>query len=117
MQRNQSDHSSPRSVDPDQAAELLGSGALAVDVREDAEWQAGHLEGSQHQPLGDLDPGTLPDDRPLVAVCRSGRRSADAARQLEAAGRDVVNLSGGLKAWQASGRALVTPAGDRGELR
>ena len=118
MQPSENDPAAPvRTVDADQAADRLRSGALAVDVREDDEWQAGHLAGSQHLRLGDLDPGALPRDRPIVAVCRSGRRSGGAAQQLQAAGLDAVNLEGGLRAWCDAGRELVTDAGERGELR
>ena len=59
-------------------AALRDEGALAVDVREAEEWQAGHMDGSVWIPLGELAAraGELPHDRPLVIVCRSGSRSA-----------------------------------------
>lgn len=104
-------------VDVEEAARRMRAGALVVDVREDDEWEAGHLEGSLHQRMDGLDPAALPQDRDLVAVCRSGRRSGDAARQLRAAGHDVVNLDGGLKAWTRAGGELVTDSGAAGELR
>jgi rhodanese-related sulfurtransferase len=60
--------------------------ALAVDVRETDERQAGHMAGSVWIPLGELAArvAELPHDRPLVIVCRSGARSRPACE------RDVV---------------------------
>lgn len=103
-------------VDPAGARARLEAGALAVDVREDAEWATGHVAGSRHQRLADLDPDALPRDRPLVAVCRSGRRSREAAEQLVGAGHDVVNLAGGLQAWADAGHPLVTESGAPGAV-
>ena len=78
--------------------------ALAVDVREPEEWQAGRIEGSLWIPLGELAGRVeeLPRDRPLVIVCRSGSRSAYAADALVAAGYDARNLAGGLHSWVAA---------------
>ena len=74
-----------------QAGAALEEGAIAVDVREPEEWQAGHLDGSLWIPLGELQSraGELPRDRPLVIVCRSGARSGYAADALVAAGYDA----------------------------
>ena len=87
-------------------------GALAVDVREADERQAGHMGGSVWIPLAELGAraAELPRDRPLVIVCRSGSRSEYAADALVAAGYDARNLAGGLRGWVASDRPVV-PAG------
>ncbi len=45
---------------------------------------------------------TLPADRKIAVYCRSGRRSANACRQLAAEGYQVVNLKGGIMAWTGS---------------
>jgi hydroxyacylglutathione hydrolase len=77
-----------------------------IDVRGEAEWQAGRLPTAPNVPLGDLADraGDLPTDRPLVVYCRSGARSAIAASVLRAKGRsDVINLAGGFVEWQRSG--------------
>ena len=97
---------------PAQAGTALEEGALAVDVREPEEWQAGHVDGSLWIPLGELQAraAELPRDRPLVIVCRSGARSGYAADALVAAGYDASNLAGGLHAWAAAALPLV-PAG------
>jgi rhodanese-related sulfurtransferase len=90
----------------------LPEGLLVLDVREDTEWVAGHVEGSVHVPLMQLqqryaeDPRLREAEQTLV-VCRSGNRSAYAAAFLLQEGRDAVNLEGGLLAWQAAGRPLV----------
>lgn len=52
----------------------------------------------------------------IVAVCRSGNRSAQAAALLAKAGQDAANLKGGMRAWARSGPAHRTAAGDPGEV-
>jgi rhodanese-related sulfurtransferase len=97
-------------VTPEEAVQRLEAGALLLDVREADEWRAGHAPGARHLPLGRLqeEHTTLPTDRPIVAVCRSGARSDRAAAALRGAGYDVVNLAGGMKAWAAAGQPVVT---------
>jgi sulfur dioxygenase len=77
-----------------------------LDVREPAELQGelGSLAGSQHIPLGELRArvGEVTTDKPIVAICRSGRRSAQATTILTKAGRtEVANLHGGMLRWRA----------------
>jgi adenylyltransferase/sulfurtransferase len=77
---------------------------LLLDVREAWEWREGNLSslGAVHAPLGALDElmAGLPRDRPVVAVCSMGARSAGAADYLRARGfPQVANLAGGLAAW------------------
>jgi rhodanese-related sulfurtransferase len=93
-------------------AALHEEGALAVDVREAEEWQAGHMGRSVWIPLGELAAraGELPRDRPLLIVCRTGARSAYAADALVAAGYDARNLAGGLQQWVVADLPLE-PAG------
>jgi rhodanese-related sulfurtransferase len=103
-------------VDADEAVALEASGALLLDVRQPDEWEAGHAPGARFVPLGEL-PGAvddLPRDRRIVAVCRSGARSARATEFLRNAGLDVVNLAGGMRAWAASGFTVETDDGNDG---
>lgn len=101
----------------DELADQIATGAVRVlDVREASEWRAGHIAGAIHIPGGAL-PRRLddvPDDRPLAVVCAGGYRSTVAASVLERAGRErLINLIGGVTAYQAAGHALVvdeTPA-------
>ena len=104
-------------VDPSQAAELLERGeAVLLDVREPQEWAAGHAPQAKHLPLGLLTPEAVPQDRPVVAVCRSGNRSGKAADALAAAGVRVHNLAGGMKAWTQTGLPVVTDDGKPGTV-
>lgn len=93
--------------------ELLGQGALMIDVREPAEFQLGHAPQARNIPLERLDAflPSLPRSRALVLVCGSGFRSARAARLLAREGFDVVRLAGGMRAWGRSGLSVV-PAPD-----
>lgn len=105
-------------VGPEQAQELLRDGAILLDVREDAEWQAGHAPKARHIPLGRL-PGRirdLPPRRTVVTVCRSGARSSRAAALLAREGRDVVNLTGGMHAWVRAGLPVVASGGRPGRV-
>ena len=105
------------SVDPTVAAVLVDSGAaLLLDVREDDEWAAGHSPNASHVPLGQLDPAAVPSGTPVIAICRSGARSARAAATLAAAGISVSNLDGGMQAWAAAGLPLVTDTGAPGTV-
>ncbi len=95
----------------DDLASQIASGAVRVlDVREANEWRAGHIAGAIHIPGGAL-PRRLdevPSDRPLAVVCAGGYRSTVAASLLERAGRDhLINMIGGVTAYEAAGHALV----------
>lgn len=89
-----------------------------VDVREDDEWLAGHIEGSQHIPLGELGErlSELPTGGSIVAVCRSGSRSGAAVRGLRQLGFEAENLEGGVTAWTKAGLPLVDDAGRPGRV-
>lgn len=92
---------------------LADGSVLLVDVREQNEWNEGHLEQAQLLPLSVFDPAQVPPagERHTVIMCRSGRRSADATRVLQLTGRqDVFNLEGGILAWQALGLPVVSGA-------
>ncbi|MGI9603644.1 MAG: rhodanese-like domain-containing protein [Acidimicrobiales bacterium] len=82
-------------------AAVVGDDGQLVDVREPHEVAGGTLAGAMNIPLGEL-AGRLdePDPSlPVVLLCRSGGRSAQAARFLTAEGFvDVVNLAGGMLA-------------------
>jgi len=104
-------------LDPGRAAELLERGeAVLLDVREPQEWAAGHAPQAEHLPLGLLTPEAVPQDRPVIAVCRSGNRSGKAADALAAAGVRVHNLAGGMKAWTQTGLPVVTDDGKPGTV-
>jgi adenylyltransferase/sulfurtransferase len=77
---------------------------VLVDVREMWEWDVGNLEakGAVHIPLAELldRADELPEGRPVVAYCRVGNRSLDAAERLQGAGYAARSLRGGLTDWK-----------------
>lgn len=82
-----------------------------VDVREPSEFTGplGHIQGATLVPLGELAARAkeLPKDKPIVAVCRAGSRSAQATAILQKAGfTDIANLPGGMLRWRAEGRGV-----------
>ena len=86
--------------------QAAGEQLYILDVREPAEYADGHIAGSKLIPLGQLANriSGLPQDRPIVAVCRSGNRSSVAQGVLKRAGfTNVLNLRGGMLAWARSG--------------
>jgi rhodanese-related sulfurtransferase len=89
-------------------------GAYLLDVRESDEWSAGHPPGAHHVPMREI-PVRLPEvpqDRDVVVVCRVGARSGQVVAFLAANGwRNVRNLTGGLEAWAAAGKPLVSEDG------
>jgi rhodanese-related sulfurtransferase len=100
------------------AAELVEGGAVLVDVREPHEWEAGHAPQARHIPLAQLPHRAreLPENKPLVIVCRSGNRSARAAAVLVQRGREASNLVGGMHAWSRAGLPVVAKGGGPGRV-
>ena len=85
-----------------------GEAGLLIDVREDAEWAAGHAAGAVHLGKGIIERDiekTAPDrSARMVLYCGGGFRSALAADALQKMGyKDVISLDGGWRAWQESG--------------
>ena len=94
-------------IQPAVVEEMLGD-VQVVDVREAAEWDGplGHIAAAKRVPLGDLAAraAEIDRERPVVAVCRSGARSAQAVAILQKAGFPrVANMAGGMIRWRASG--------------
>ena len=103
------------SVEIDGVPNPLPEGLLVLDVREDDEWAAGHIDGALHIPLMEL-PARLGEFVELEApqtlvVCKAGGRSARAVAYLAQQGYDVVNLVDGMIGWERAGRAMVADAG------
>jgi hydroxyacylglutathione hydrolase len=118
-------------LSPEEFEQLLVDGALALDVRDSAEFGAGHVAGAIHIGLvGNLAPwvgALVPLDVPLVLVTSDDAQVGEALLRLARVGFESVRgaLKGGVQAWRASGRALATVpqlsvdelAGQRGEGR
>jgi rhodanese-related sulfurtransferase len=74
-----------------------------IDVREDFEYETSNL-GGLSIPLGGIviEADKVSKDKPVVIMCRSGKRSAAAIAQLETLGyTNLSNLQGGILAWAA----------------
>lgn len=96
-----------RTVTPQEALELSQSGTVRlIDVREDAEWAAGHAPGAIHAPLSrfqELAP-TLPTDKPAVIYCLAGARSAKALGYLQSLGLPFdTHMPAGMSGWRQAG--------------
>jgi rhodanese-related sulfurtransferase len=90
-----------------QATHLINrEDALVVDVRDPGEYGAGHILGAKNVPLsrlGEVDVAKR-KERPVIVYCDGGERSAKAVAALRKQGLTrVVNLTGGLRAWQQAG--------------
>jgi len=99
-----------REVTPRQLDSMLERGrALVIDVRELAEFAAGHIPGAINVPLSGFRANQLPDSegKLLVLNCAAGRRSTMALDKCAAAGAKVdTHLAGGYGAWTAAGLAV-----------
>jgi adenylyltransferase/sulfurtransferase len=96
-------------IDATQARDRIESGEpVVVDVREQDEWDEGHIAGAVHVPRGHLESRIerlAPDTgRPVIVYCSAGNRSAFAAKTLADLGyEDVVSLAGGFTDWKRNG--------------
>ncbi len=87
---------------------LEAGNAVIVDVREQREYDAEHVEGASLVPLGQLRRATLPDHagRKLVIMCRMGGRGQAACHRLRAemsAHETIYHLEGGILGWKRAG--------------
>jgi rhodanese-related sulfurtransferase len=98
---------------PTEAHAVVDAGGVLLDVREAAEWNAGHAPEATWIPLGELSERAdeLPRDAPIVAICRSGDRSRAVAEALLRAGFDAANVEGGMRAWVVEDLAIVADDG------
>ena len=95
-----------RTVHPVEARKLVEAGAQFIDVRNRGEYKQGHAKGTRNLALNVLPQQvkSLDAAKPVVVICRSGRRSAGAAKFLARNGfNDVHNVSGGSLAWKSYG--------------
>jgi hydroxyacylglutathione hydrolase len=89
---------------------ITGGDMTVVDVREDWEWDEGHVNGAMHVYVGNIREKLqeVPRDRPVACICASGRRSSITASILQAEGYDVSNVQGGMNAWNSRKFPLST---------
>lgn len=104
-------------VRAEEAVLLNEQGAVLLDVRGEDEWAAGHAPGAVHVPLASVAQaaGRFADEE-VLTVCRSGRRSANAAEVLAKAGVEVRNVAGGMSSWAAAGLPVVRDDGGPGTV-
>ena len=101
-----------KEISVEEAFRLLSTGeALALDVRELDEYQAGHIAGITFNPLSDFDVSKVPTDTPVVVICRSGNRSGKVCEALAQSHSNLINMVGGMKAWEVAGYSLVSDIG------
>lgn len=85
---------------------------LILDVREPDEFAAGHVPGALNVPLKQVGAWAKaqPKDRPVMVICRSGKRSLRASAELAEQGfTQVTNVQGGFLAWKERGLPVETP--------
>jgi rhodanese-related sulfurtransferase len=95
---------------------VFDGSVVLLDVREDDEWQRGHAPGARHIPMGQV-PSRIDEINPdakLFVVCLAGGRSLRVAQYLARNGYRPVNVSGGMQAWAAAGRPVITDDGATG---
>lgn len=96
----------PQIAAQDLAESIKNGGVTLIDVRNDSEWSAGHIDGAIHIPLGRLSEriDDVPRHKPIVMQCAGGVRSMIGASVLKTNGVDrVINLTGGFGAWTKAG--------------
>ena len=91
---------------------LMDGSIVLIDIREQNEWDAGHIPGAAPHPLSAFDPAALPRAEPgkrVVLHCRSGRRTLAALEAAQAAGRDDIttHFGGGMLAWVGAGEEVA----------
>lgn len=99
----------PETIQPAELKSLLPSGCRLIDVREPVEHAEEHIVGARLIPLGKLEEraGEIDRSTPVVVMCRSGKRGAEAMEKLQAMGiADVRNLEGGILAWKGEGHPV-----------
>jgi molybdopterin/thiamine biosynthesis adenylyltransferase/rhodanese-related sulfurtransferase len=103
-----------REISPAEAADAAAAGATILDVREESEWEQGHVTGARHisKSYIEQDIEALAPDRaaPVVLYCAGGIRSLFAAQTLVDMGyTDVTSMTGGFQAWKSEGRDWSQP--------
>ncbi|HEX2809850.1 MAG TPA: rhodanese-like domain-containing protein [Kineosporiaceae bacterium] len=101
------------------AAHLQHDGAVLLDVREQHEWSAGRAPKARHIPLAQLGARVareVPGTATVLTICRSGGRSARAAALLRREGYAVIDVAGGMRAWQAADLPVVASGGRPGRV-
>ena len=84
---------------------------LLIDVREPSEYEAEHIEGSYHIPLGEISLDKLPKSSGSIVIhCKSGMRSSTACQKLLDLDPtlELYTLEGGITGWREAGFKVIT---------
>ncbi|WP_338751494.1 MBL fold metallo-hydrolase [Bacillus sp. FJAT-52991] len=90
-------------------AQYQNEDVYVMDIRQQAEWNAGHISGAHHHMLGYLQDqlADLPKDKKMLVHCQSGARSPIGTSVLQAAGfKNIENVEGGFSVWKAAGEEV-----------
>lgn len=91
---------------------------LILDVRENDEWKAGHIDGALHIPMNQVEGRSdeIDPTRTIACICRSGARSGKVTNVMRARGYDIHNVEGGMRAWAAAELPFVAADGNPGQV-
>lgn len=97
-----------KEVTIDELEQAIAQGAHVVDVREQDEFDAGHVPNAHHIPLNTVSDrvSEIPEGETVWLICQGGVRSMKAANYLEAQGYNVVSVAGGTGSWIGAGKTV-----------
>jgi rhodanese-related sulfurtransferase len=97
-----------KEVTIDELEQAIAQGAHVVDVREQDEFDAGHVPSAHLIPLNTVPDrmGEIPEGETVWLICQGGVRSMKAANYLEAQGYNVVSVAGGTGSWIGAGKSV-----------
>ena len=95
----------------DAYAMITRGDAYGIDVRESDEWIAGRAASAVWNPLSNFNAATLPSEKPLIFICRSGNRSSRVCEALAPTRANIYNMVGGMTAWHGAALPMVSDIG------
>lgn len=103
---------SANTIAPAEAVRLMNQGAVLVDIRDKAAFDAGHIAGAKNVPGAAIADGAKQlekyKEKPVVVYCERGVTAGAAVRQLTRLGfKQPINLRGGLTAWRSDNLPVV----------
>jgi rhodanese-related sulfurtransferase len=94
------------------AVRLINQGARVIDIREQTQFDAGHIVNSVHIPAAELDQESdkrLKNGKSIILVCDNGSKSSQCIAPMKKSGREnVFSLRGGLTSWRQENLPVVT---------
>jgi len=92
--------------------QAIARGEFVVDVRENWEFEDGHVPNARHIALNTIPDNlaSVPRDQKIWVICQAGGRSMTAANYLEAQGYDAVSVAGGTGSWIGAGKTVSLQA-------